>query len=308
MQREDSYAPSHSADDGDEGDEGSGSRALGDAICSDEELEESEAAVQAAAKAAAGAAAAGGADAGGDVQMTDAAAASPPAPAGGDAAARVSSSGGDGLSLMDLLMAPAEEAALPSEPPPPQLGPVTIPAKDGPPVQLSAEAFSLLMGAYATLRAFSWQLRLSPFTIEVRCAGMHSWVCWSICSRAGVMVPCACSTGAAAGSGQAALSSSRAGCGTAALPSQRTWCSALTPSHPPLTHSPHPRLPMHPTHPPRPSTPPMHPIRSAGPVRRGRARQAQRAAGRAVHLPAAHAGAVRDACHAPPPRAGPGPA
>jgi hypothetical protein len=49
--------------------------------------------------------------------------------------------------------------------------------EDGQPVSISAAAFADLVSAYHTLRAFSWQLRLSPFSLQVRelCDGVYSW-------------------------------------------------------------------------------------------------------------------------------------
>jgi len=40
-------------------------------------------------------------------------------------------------------------------------------AKLTPNISVPAAAFSSAVGAYAVLRAFSWQLRLSPFSLQV---------------------------------------------------------------------------------------------------------------------------------------------
>jgi hypothetical protein len=50
-------------------------------------------------------------------------------------------------------------------PPPPDQA--VIPVKDGSEITVSAKAFADILSAYNVLRAFSWQLRLSPFSIEV---------------------------------------------------------------------------------------------------------------------------------------------
>lgn len=56
----------------------------------------------------------------------------------------------------------------PLAPLPPPASEVLIPIKDAPPLVMPAAAFAHLVSAYNIMRAFSWQLRLSPFPIEVR--------------------------------------------------------------------------------------------------------------------------------------------
>ena len=59
-----------------------------------------------------------------------------------------------------------DDSKPPSDPPPPPQQAV-IPLKDGSQLTISARAFADIVSAYNVLRAFSWQLRLSPFSIEV---------------------------------------------------------------------------------------------------------------------------------------------
>ena len=70
-------------------------------------------------------------------------------------------------------MSPPPEAALPAEValrPAPEEG-----APPGPPgLSVPSDVLGDLLAAYNVLRAFSWQLRLSPFPFDDFCAAMES--------------------------------------------------------------------------------------------------------------------------------------